>query len=224
MQDDLSNTTPDEGLTKVMTFMAKAGLGMLPGGSVLAELVTLVVIDPAQKRRDWLLNNIVARVEDLEREGVVSLDELADDERVSAIVLTAVQAAQRSIGEQKLRDLANATMQGIASVSERDRVTISINIIDRLTEAHIVALRMFAQAEGQLEDQAVHAFFLKHFESTPALSLDPRDPFFPVLWRDLFAQGLVTETISQAFGGGDPFYVTSPLGRFVLDHIGWKAA
>lgn len=220
MQDDLSKPSADEGLFKVAGFLAKSTIGLMPGGSVLAELLTLVVADPAGKRRDRFLMDLAARVEAQQ----LDLKELASDERVSAIVLTAVQVAQRSTGEEKLRSLREATMRGLTHVSERDRTLLALGIVDRLTDPHIVSLRLFARAEGELEDGAVYDFFLKHFEATPSHALDPRDPFFPVIWRDLIGQGLVTEKVLSGYGQGQTVYVTSPLGRFVLDTIGWSVA
>jgi hypothetical protein len=182
-------------------------------------VLSLVVVDPAQRRRDAFILDIAQRLEALERAGLLTIDDLAADERVSAIILTAVQVAQRSTGQEKLNGLKAATMRGIATVAERDRATIAIGIIDRLTDPHIIGLSLFAQAEGELEAGAVWQFFRDHIEADPPRGLDPSDPFFPVIWRDLIAQGLVSEKVLSGYGAGGTVYVISPLGRFVIEAI-----
>jgi hypothetical protein len=218
--DDLRTPSADEGLHKSSMFLARSVLGLIPGiGGLANEVLSLVVVDPAQRRRDAFILDIAQRLEALERAGLLTIDDLAADERVSAIILTAVQVAQRSTGQEKLNGLKAATMRGIATVAERDRATIAIGIIDRLTDPHIIGLSLFAQAEGELEAGAVWQFFRDHIEADPPRGLDPSDPFFPVIWRDLIAQGLVSEKVLSGYGAGGTVYVISPLGRFVIEAI-----
>lgn len=219
--DDLTKQSADEGLYKPGMFLARSLLGLVPGiGGVAAEMLSLVVTDPAQRRRDAFLIDIAQRVEAVERAGLLNMDELAADERVSAIILTAVQVAQRSTGQEKLKGLKAATMLGVINVAERDRATIAIGIIDRLTDLHIIGLTLFSQAEGELEEGEVYQFFGDNFAALPPRGLDPGDPFFSVIWRDLVAQGLVRERTNPAtLGGRGALYTVSPLGRFVMDSI-----
>jgi len=247
MTDNLSVASPDEGLHAVSMFLAKSGLSLLPGGGILAELLTLVVANPATKRRDAFLMDLSRRIEDLEKQGRIDLTELARDETVSAIILQAAQIAQRSVGEAKIEALKLAAVKGaIHESSERYLSLIVLGVLDRLTEAHVKLLKTIAELarrEASIAKQDILSVGVTYQNSLDGLLApqrtvtgeyyDGRIPYINgLILSDLATIGVIESYLDITDLHGVDDWSTDPsrngvdrlrvteVGRIVLDEIG----
>lgn len=233
----------DQGLRNVATFLAKSVASLVPGGGIAAELITLVVGDPATRRRDQLLNDIAIRLAALEAESQSSIAELAADERVSSIVLHALQIVQRSVGEQKYEALRNATLRGTFDPSARSLTPIVLGILDRLTDNHLYILKGMSRYRSPVDPStpATH-FQMKYWGTSQPVSigfaqenrpkgdgLDPSGIVFKTVWSDLVGLGLIQEARTEArpadpdrgsrAAPGRPTVQITQLSLLVLDHV-----
>lgn len=242
--DDSLKPSPDERLYRGLMFLAKGTLGQVPGiGPVAAEILQLVVADPAQKRRDSFLVELARRVEYLEELGRVTVAELANDDRVSAAILQAAQIAQRSTGKEKQSALRNAATRCLCDSSARSLSPIVLGVVDRLTDNHLYildGLRKFVRPVDP--DTAKRGFVQKYWGTTQPLTigyvrenkptgegLDPSGIVFQTVWSDLIGLGLVKEgsrdgkpadeSRGVAASPALPFVQLTALAQLVLDHI-----
>jgi len=240
--EELEQAATDEKLFKLINFLGKSSLSVLPGGSILAELLTLVIADPAGRRRDRFLTDIAARLQLLEQQGRVSLDELADDDRVSAFLLQAVQVAQRSTGEGKYEALRNAALNGTCNPDKRSLTPVVIGLLDRLTDNHIYIMTGIKHMVRPSDPRSAKTVFHQQYWGTtlpltqglvatltpvPGV-LDPGGEVFKVVWSDLVGLGLIQETtgsiVPDQFRREAPRFTgpsvqITPLARLLLDHI-----
>jgi hypothetical protein len=242
--DDLSKRSADEGLYKGLMFLARGSLGLVPGvGPVAAEILQLIVADPAQKRRDNFLMALARRIELLEKAGHVTIAELAQDERVSATILQAAQIAQRSTGERKHSALKNAATRCICDGSARSLSPIVIGVIDRLTDNHLYILNGLRQFVRPVDpNTARREFVQKYWGTTQPLTigfvkdnkpkgdgLNPSEIVFKTVWSDLVGMGLIKEGSREGRPAdrrrgleatpSQPFVQITELAQIVLDHI-----
>lgn len=142
---DLSQSTPDEGAIRALRFLAKSAFSSAPGLGVFGELFDLLVADPASTRRDRIITALAQGLGELLDQGVVTYDDLRGDGDASALFLQAVHAAVRSQGEEKLRALRNAALNGACcKADDRTRAFIVLGLVDRLTDLHIALLNFIS--------------------------------------------------------------------------------
>jgi hypothetical protein len=143
--DDLSRESHKEHLYKVARFLTKGAGGILaPIGlsTLVSESFDLFVKDPATKRRDRLLMDLMEQVARLTQDGRLSISDLQDNDDVAAVLVRATQAAVRSSGEEKLRALREAALKGMLSAAARvaSPAQVIIGLLDRMTEHHVIRL------------------------------------------------------------------------------------
>lgn len=128
--------------SKFITKSIAGGLAPVGLSGLATEFFDLVVSDPAVKRRDRIIVEIVNRLVQLEQSGRILLSDLEGDEEVAALLFKTVQAAMRSSGENKLLSLRNAAVRGIAEKSPTgaNAAQTVVSTLDRMTELHVIAL------------------------------------------------------------------------------------
>src|SRR4051812_34812939 len=142
---------PDDELHR----MARAIIGTVPGlGSILKEMFTGIIADPAQRRRDDVIRDVLLRLKRLEDNSRLSLVELANREEFVATFIRMVQAASREVEKEKIRVLKNAIITtALRKDSLEDSVqAMLLNVLEQATIAHITMLHMFRQNERSVEE------------------------------------------------------------------------
>lgn len=232
------NNSSEDRAVRVMSFMAKAGLSFLPAGGIWSELFTLLVGDPASKRRDEFMADVLLRLKQLEESGHIRLEDVAGNEEVSAILLQAGSIAQRSAGHEKLKALKDAAIRGTCNPSERTAAMVTLNVLDRLTDVHIYILRGMEQFGSRVGLERINAHFDAYYfgQTSPqaiapqherrltpmAGRLHPNSETFRFVWQDLVSLGLLEEEVVQSFfPGGTPagrelMACTTTFGRSIL--------
>ncbi|TJZ82022.1 hypothetical protein [Paracoccus hibiscisoli] len=144
-KDDLRVATNSERLYKIGSFFFKATAGVLtdPSAStVLNETFDLIVTDPGVRRRDRFIMDLDERFTMLERAGMITVEDLRNNEEVSALLLRSIQAATRSSGARKLEALKEVVVRGVTSkeAASASHAQVMLTLVDRMTEHHIIAL------------------------------------------------------------------------------------
>ncbi|MBB4359672.1 hypothetical protein GGD65_000670 [Bradyrhizobium sp. CIR18] len=163
MNETFSNR-PEDFLNKGL----RAAVGLLPVvGNPLVEFLAFAIGDPAQERRDDFIRGIFEQATQLQ----VAFDQLrAENLRVNAqfqaTFLDAVRLAATSATADRKTILQNAVLNSaIASLDESLRLKL-VDVLARMTPAHVRLLQAIASRPGPLEDFVVDddqsAFEFKH--------------------------------------------------------------
>lgn len=116
-------------------------LNTIPGiGPASAMLVNRVWPDPGQAARDSFMIELAERVDALfERE---QIEEAFSRPENAALLSHVLNMASRSFGEQKIKALREATINGVFhSPGEVDLTALVFGVLERLTDGHITMLR-----------------------------------------------------------------------------------
>lgn len=130
---------------KVFRYIGKSGIAAVATGgasAILAEMLDLLVTDPAEKRRDRLLFELAVRIDELEQAGRLTVESLIGSEEVAALIIRTTQAAVRSSGDQKLVALRETALKGLVAAREvgSGPAQVVVGLLDRMTEHHVVLL------------------------------------------------------------------------------------
>lgn len=154
IRSDLKSSKGDYALS-----VGKALVGSVPGiGSAASELLSLVIAQPVNKRRDeW----IIRLYEDLkELEGRIDefrIENLKDDEQFVTIVINAIQLAIRNNNEEKLQALKNACINTALKINtDEDKQLIFLNYVDELIPLDIKLLYHFMNPEERCKESGVN--------------------------------------------------------------------
>ena len=128
----------------------KAGLAIIPSiGGTVAELFSIIIAPPLEKRRNQWLDDIAERLKSLE--GVVDgfrVEDLSQNETFITVVMHATQVAIRNHQQEKLEALRNAVLNAaMLEAPEDDRQLMFLNFIDELTPWHLRVLHFFDDPE-----------------------------------------------------------------------------
>lgn len=177
---------------------AKVALAAVPvvGGS-LAELFAYLINDPVEKRRDEWIEEIAARIEELEEQlGKPIIDGLRNDEKFTTVLLSASQIAIRNHQMEKIEALVNAVLNAaLGKIPDDTERSIMLSLIDRLTPSHLAILALMraprenAMVMKRVEHISMGGLTLVIFAAFPQLS--GRGPLAEMLWRELVDTGLL---------------------------------
>jgi hypothetical protein len=146
--DNLTKLTAEEKKYKALKFLLKSAVGAVPGvGGLSNELFDLLISNPAQKKRDEFMISLAKQLDSLSQKIDIDLENLVNNDGVSAFLLQAIQIAMRSQGTKKLEALRECSARGTVAPDEETRSPyhIVMNILDRLTEHHIILLHWEAK-------------------------------------------------------------------------------
>jgi hypothetical protein len=214
--------------------IARAAISAIPYiGGPAAELFTLVIAPPLEKRRDEWMNSIGEGLQNLsDKVKGLRFENLSDNEAFITCVLQATQAAIRNHHTEKLEALRNAVLNSALPNAPADDLQLMfLNYIDSLTTWHLRILKFFENPRGWGKQHGL-TFSRCSIGDTPRRILEEAFPdlrgqreFYDVLIRDLFGRGLMnTESLhttmteqgifsSRVTGIGKQFidFITSPL-------------
>jgi hypothetical protein len=90
---------------------ARAILGAIPyAGQAAIEFLNVIMLPPLERRRAAWYEEIGRRLRELDEKGVITYEDLADNEPFISTVMQATQAAMRNHQEEKLETLRNAVL------------------------------------------------------------------------------------------------------------------
>lgn len=239
----MSTEDSDEKLARVGTFLAKSLVGLLPGGGVASEIVSLLIGDPGARRRDRFLAEIVERLERLESIGRINLSEMAEDDRVGAILLQAIQIAAKSYGERKLASLRACALAGACIESHRALSSVVLGVVDEMTDLHLYILHEIKRASKRYamrdlsESTIYHHMLSRSYGVDHPITVgfaethrkiagipDPDESDYGIVFDRIVRSGLLdTDEVSEDFGAEKDRvkrnYSISQLGELVLRQI-----
>ncbi|MEH7469970.1 hypothetical protein V7195_25955, partial [Priestia megaterium] len=135
--------------TKEITYaLLKGGLGSIPlAGGVASEVFGVIFSDPATKRRDRAMSDIVKKISLLEAEGF-RVEELIENEEFVSVVIKAYNIVMQTHQEDKITALMNTIYNTPRlSIGENEKI-IFLNYINDFTEWHLRILIYFNDPEG----------------------------------------------------------------------------
>jgi len=179
--------------------VAKGMLGAVPYfGSVAAEMVSLFVTTPLDKRRGKWVESLAVGSDGLRRGEGVDWESLASNESFISTVFHATQVAMRSHQEEKLRALRNAVLNAARPGAPDDDLQLMfLNFLDTLTPWHLRILSFLNDPKAQLERGGAHyqQFGMGGISTVLELAfpelVNHRD-FYDQLARDLYSRGLLS--------------------------------
>lgn len=141
--------------------VAKGLIGVVPvAGSALAEIFSLIVAPPLEKRRDAWLRALASAVNELRATKGVSIAKLQQDERFVSLVLNATQVALRNHHKLKLDYIRQAVISGFHLIGDfaDDETHTFVRLIDDLSPNQ---LRFAANIKGYgaLDGHIASVFF-----------------------------------------------------------------
>ncbi|MGY4595368.1 hypothetical protein ACVWXL_003114 [Bradyrhizobium sp. GM22.5] len=131
----------------------RAGVGLLPVvGAPLVEFLAFAIGDPAQERRDDFMRALFEEVTTLQ----TSLDafrpeNLRANEQFQATFLDAIRLAATTASADKKTLLRNAVLNSVVDGLDESLRLKLVDILGRMTPAHIRLLVAIAQAPGPVE-------------------------------------------------------------------------
>jgi hypothetical protein len=177
--------------------VAKGMLGAVPYvGSVAAEMVSLFVTTPLDKRRSRWIESLAASLDGLRRGEGVDWESLATNESFISTVFHATQVAMRSHQEEKLHALRNAVLSAARPGAPDDDLQLMfLGLVDSFTPWHLRLAKYLDDpalwckrhevSYGNLMAGAVSSVLELAFPE-----LKGRRDFYDQLAKDLFANGL----------------------------------
>jgi hypothetical protein len=131
----------------------KTGLSVIPFvGGTIAEVFNLVIAPPIEKRRDQWLENLYARLKQLEEQfEQLDIHELAKDETFISTLLQATRHAIVNHDEENLRALRNAVLNSaVSQTPDTIKHKMFVEWAHELTAWHIRILRFFDENQHQV--------------------------------------------------------------------------
>ena len=131
--------------------VARGAISAVPMvGGPLAELFGRIVTEPAQARRDAVLCCVLERIQSLETQGHLNVEQLANQPEFHACFLRGVQAALREIETDKIRTIEDAIINTALEANLEPAIkSILFSRLERATTEHIKLLRMVASVASK---------------------------------------------------------------------------
>jgi len=222
---DIDKTTAGD----ILHSVAKGAIGAIPVvGSLATEIFSLVVTPPLEKRRAIWMNDIASRLQELENNGYINLNDLKDNDQFIDVVLQASTLALKTSEDEKLEAFKRAVLN--TALNETPSITLSqifLSQLDRFTALHIQILALMNDPEEWFRKagKPVPSFY---FSSSIFAVIGAAFPeiknevdLITLVWEDLRMAGLhITEGIStnmSAQGALEPR--TTQLGRDFIAYI-----
>lgn len=222
-------TPPKENAADTAHALAKAGISAIPGiGGPAAELFSLVIAPPINKRRQEWMESVADALHELEKKTEsFKIEDLSKNEAFVTCVMHATTAAIKNHQKEKLEALKNAVLNTALKRAPEDDVQLMfLEFVDTLTPWHLRLLKFF---DGPQEWVEKHKIMMPSFSAcgigtiieNAFPELRGRRDFYDQLGKDLHARGLigspnfhVTGTFAGIFRRG-----TTDFGRSFIAFI-----
>lgn len=211
---------PDDELHR----LARALIAVVPiVGPVALEVFTGVIAEPAQRRRDKLLSEILERLAAMEQEGKLRIADLTADPGFQASFIQAAQSAIRTVQQEKLEMLRNAVLNSaLAGDLDENIRQMFFQLIDRLNALHVALLKALHEPGGPLQSGApMQMGSIRHLIESAVPQLKGKQDMLKLLVADLEGFGLASDVglnITMT-GSGMRASRTTQLGKSFLQFI-----
>ena len=201
--------------------------GLVPVGATLYELFTAIVTPLHEQRREEWMREVAMRLDKLEKEGVVNLEDLSQNEEFNTIITRATLLALQTHQKEKKNAFKNIVTETALHITaddlDFDEMHVMLTILERLSSLHIYLLTMMdnlrerAQKAGiEVNDKPIDlkAGIVFRLDDT----LKDKKDMVNLCWVDLISNGLVLQNSQR--GGNDIEYASnprlSPIGKKLL--------
>ncbi len=179
---------PEQSKSDTAHTLVKAVLSAAPIlGGPAAELFQHIIQTPLEKRRIAWMTRIGEKLQNLESHSI-KLDDLQTNEKFISAVMHASHIALRTHQKEKIEALQNAIINIAKGVALEDSVQhLFFNLVDSLTILHIQILKLFQAPTTP----GIGFGALRHVLEHNIPELNGNRELYDLLWRDLYAYGLV---------------------------------
>jgi len=219
--------TPKENSTDKLTGLVKAGVEIVPGGSLVTWLVEQIWRPPLVQRTEKWMGDVTEKLKSLD------IDALVNNERFITCLTQSYQVAIRTHNQEKINVLKNAVVNSIPTPSYQESLqTLFINYIDTLTEWHIRFLIFFNRPDwmdlyrGKTFAHAKYFIFGMMWDLHP--DLKDKEDLTELIFRDLKNSGLINhrweavQNFSISADGVTSIPKVTDIGKNFLDFISDK--
>lgn len=130
--------------------LIKGGVSSIPFvGGTAAELLSLAIASPMEKRRDEWVESVSIKISQLESNNSrFSVTELSKNDEFISLILSTTQIALRNHKKEKIEALRNIVINTILGVEpDEEYRSMFLNLIDLLTLTHLKLLMLFDNPE-----------------------------------------------------------------------------
>jgi hypothetical protein len=164
------------------------------------------------KRKDEWLTKLMHDLRRREKDGLISLKALSENEEFNTIITKATLFAQQNHQKEKLEALRNVVSNTAVKISiqdiESDVIEHYLHLIERFSNLHFLLLKTFQNPgtitmglEGNIKLSDTTNIRMLFSRIHP--ELNPRLDFIQLIWKDLYTQGLVSkETMQHSVSDG----------------------
>lgn len=172
---------------------ALAGLPIVGGAAV--ELFNRLLAPPIQQRRDAWLDGLAERIEKLEQEERVKVEDLRDNDEFVSTVMQASQVAVRNHQQEKIDALRNAVLNtAIGQAPDDAKREMFLGLVDVFSVIHLRILQALADS-SRASDRRPHIALSIGSIAELAVQLlpdlRPQAEFVEVIVEDLCRSGLL---------------------------------
>ncbi len=187
MADDRGYTPPEHSTGDTAHSVAKAALSFIPGATDLFEFF---VLPPLEKRRQKWMEEVAQGLRELERKGLLNLEELENNEAFITILVQTSQAAIRNHQAHKLMAFRGVVLNAAINIDIAEDLQLRfVSFVDELTPSHIALLQFLAHYEDQLAKVASYDTLFQRFLAEGKCKLGQDE--FLLLCADLTGRALV---------------------------------
>jgi hypothetical protein len=144
----MTNQNPEElskpSLKDIWYAIAKGTISIIPGyGATLSELISLLAVSPAIKRRDKWVNEQLTEAFRLiaEKVDISTFENLPNNELFLTVVLQGTSIALRNHQKEKLEALKNTIVNSVLpNAPDESLQLIFLNFIDTFTPCHLIMM------------------------------------------------------------------------------------
>lgn len=224
MTDKTNKTTAKD----IAHSLVKGGLGAIPVvGSLATEIFGLIVTPPLEKRRAEWMNEIAAKLKELEENKIINFEELQNNEQFIDVVLQATTLALRTSEKEKIKAFQNAVLNTASGDSPDQTLSqIFLNQLDSFTTWHIKVLKFidspklwFERAGKTPPSYMAGSISAVIKEAFPELK--NQDDLLDLIWNDLSTAGFHRTSGIKTTMSGDGVLSerTTTIGKQFIEFI-----
>jgi hypothetical protein len=133
--------------------MIKGAVGSVPGvGSLAAEVFSLAVQAPIERKRDNFLKDLADKVDSL-TDDMTEMGQLFSDDRFISTLFQGINIHMQTTGNKKAEYLQNAAINSVVLSPEEDIRLKFMSTLQTIGIVHIEMLKLFNEPYGYLESK-----------------------------------------------------------------------
>lgn len=224
MSDQSDKTTTKD----VIYALTKGGVSSIPViGALAAEIFSLVVTPPMEKRRAEWMNDIADRLKALEDAGQIKLEDLRENDEFIDVVLQATTYVLKTSEQEKINAFKNALLNtALGESPSKVKSHIFLTQLDKFTVWHIKLLEFIddprawlSKSNRSIPNYMATSIFTIIGDAFPEIK--SYGELIDVIWDDLKVAGFHNTSGIRTTMTGDGALSprTTPLGKEFLDFI-----